>query len=214
MPQRVMLHAVGLHILDRQFVAGLVGVDGLVLGPVIAEDPLNVGNAPDGPDIADEERKADDTLKKSIDNGMVVGQIGQPATGKGRQQEEEANGKGQADGDGRPGDRAAEVGVFFALFLHGDLAAPHQRAHAQPQRVPEQRKAADKRLLAPGTGVDLGGQRLFVEDDFVLWVSDCHSHGLASAHHDAFDHSLATVILFAHADDCSIRAGRGQRNRG
>jgi hypothetical protein len=51
--------AVALDVLRRELVAGLVGVDRLVLGGVVLEDAPQVGQQRDQREVGDEQRDAD-----------------------------------------------------------------------------------------------------------------------------------------------------------
>ena len=108
-----------------------------------------------------------------------------------------ANREEQRDRDRRPGHRAGELDVLLPLFLHRDVSRPEQRAHAEPERVPQHAEAPNEGPLAPLPGINGRGQRLFVHDD--LAVRGAHRDGqlLPPAHHHAFDDCLSAVVEFS-----------------
>src|SRR6266851_1052877 len=72
------------------------GVDGFMLGPVIAEDALDIGYAANQVEISDQQGQANDTLEREAEPALT-NLVAQQASNEKRPQEEDGDGKAQRD---------------------------------------------------------------------------------------------------------------------
>src|SRR5260370_34542161 len=72
------------------------GVDGFMLGPVIAEDALDIGYAANQVEISDQQGEANDTLEREVEPALT-NRDAQLASDDKRPQEEDGDGKAQQD---------------------------------------------------------------------------------------------------------------------
>ena len=112
-----MLHAIGAHLIHREVGPGFVGVDGLVLGPVVAKDTRNLGDAPNRPQVDEEDHQPQQPLEDGIDHSVVTQEVGHELAQQRGQQEEERHAKEKAAGNGCPRHGTGEFNLFPALLL-------------------------------------------------------------------------------------------------
>ena len=85
-----MLHAEFLHIFYVQLYPGFIGIDGFVLGSMIAKDPLNLWDITNSPKVEHEKHHPNQPFQKRIDQWVVVDIGCYKTAGEGWQKEKES----------------------------------------------------------------------------------------------------------------------------
>src|SRR5713101_5302969 len=84
------------HMGNVERIAMFAGVDGFMLGPVIAEDALDIGYAANQVEISDQQAEANDTFEREAEPALT-NLVAQQASDEKRPQEEDGDGKAQRD---------------------------------------------------------------------------------------------------------------------
>ena len=192
-------------VLHGELQTPLVAEDGLMLGPVVLEGPVDVLHFRTEVQIQEEYDELHHTLQQVPQpHGGFREEVQQARGGQGGQNDEEEEGQAHAQ-DHRHGqdplheglaaelgfDPLFELGGFFLLF-RVELRRPHEGLHAVDQ-------GADEGEHAPDEGQTQGRVLVLDELQFILLdlqttllVADHDGLLLRAAHHDALDEGLST----------------------
>jgi hypothetical protein len=181
----------------RQFFPGLKGADGLVLGAVVLEDPADIREKRDAPDIEHQEGALDeavDGMKGEVGRGQgtahqITRLAAQPVGQEAEKEEGHEEGAPQGEGDAAPSQRFIFlVGIFF---LERGLGRKGQGLDAGDHGLDEDHRTPEEGALQHGVALRQGVIGLIFEDHRTVGTAHRDGHGVGGAHHDALQHGLA-----------------------
>ncbi len=178
-----------LHVLRLQRVAGLQRVDALVLGAVVFVDAADVRHEADAGDVADDDAEPDDALDDDHEQ-VAAEQVVQQVREEQRPGEEDAADDDEGDDHHAPHRCAAGLAVFLAQL---DVGRPHQRPHAERQRLPEHDDAPDEGYAPQKARID-AAERLLARGDVAVGPAAGDGHRPRPPNHHALDDGLAAVV--------------------
>ena len=197
----------GPHVLHRKLLAVLIAEDGLVLGPVVAEEPADIRRAGDKPHVQQQNDDLGETLGEVSDHIALRERLNEADDQRG-QEDEEKEGQQDAQHDGDADDDLLSLLeaemlldpfvelVRLALLLDRDeVGGIGQGLHALDHGLDKGDVAADERQTQDGIFVPDEADVLDLFHEAVLGAAD---DGLLAgpAHHDPFDQGLT-------ADGCA-----------
>ena len=181
-------------VFHGEVLAGLVGMDGHVLGAMVGVDAADVLHGGDAGHVGDQDDQPDDALDEVADHGGF--QVGvDEADGQQGKDEKYADAQGQGDGHCDSHGPLASGGVGSAGVVGlagGDDGGPLQGLHAVPQGFAEDQDAAHHWNAADASG-ETSADRLGVAEDVAVRAAHGQAVVAHPADHDAFDHRLAAV---------------------
>ena len=141
------------RILHRELDSGLVGCNGLVLGPVVLKDPADVLHERDAGYISQEQRNPEGTIREIKEDaapadGIVfcAEQVGEQE----RERQEESQSEGERQNDGpRHGERA-DLFFLSVVAIERFVRREIERSYSEPHRFEERCRATDDFFLQQG----------------------------------------------------------------
>ena len=190
------------HILHREGVACLVAGNGLVLGPVVLEHPVDLLHFGDAHHIGQEDAHLEHRFQHHLGPAAQRDKMVHAAHDKGGQHSEQQNGQQPAQ-NGCAGQQSV-LGLFAqmlpyplfksGLFLfgvvviaHADLGGVHHIAVTHDQAFDHGNRSPHQRDLCPDA---MGRRRLGLGLDGAIRLAHGAADELGAAHHDAFHQGL------------------------
>ena len=175
--------------LGRHRVPGFVGVDRLVLGPVVAEHPSDVREHGDAHDVADEEQKFEQPVPDVERNPVDVAAEAEPVHGDGQQvrhHDEQAHGEQE-----RHRERDGELPAldFLSGAFGGAFGGQVQGLDPVDEGFDERGETAQEGLFEPCAAGEAEPGASFDADGAVR-RADGQRIDVAVTHHDAFHDGL------------------------
>ena len=162
-------------------------------------------------DVADEDRRAQHPLDQPEEQRraeLVLDQAGQPD----RDDEEEADGEHQREGDRQAPDPAADLfPLSLLVLLELGVGGDAQRPEADLQRLAEGDDAAQDRQPPEPVALRPGLDRFGLDLDLALGTAHRDGPDRDAAHHHALQHRLAADRRVALGDQGAV--GHAQRVR-
>src|SRR6266849_3158449 len=174
---------------DLEWPSRLIGVDRLVLGPVVLEDAAHVAQKRDQRQVAQDEAHADDPFHEDEDEAPVL------MDGEAGKQEREADEDEECEDTGDR-DRAADLLLadFDSLAARVHVRRPHERFHAEMQLLADESESPHERKLPERVDVDRRFELAPIDND-LPGGREAHCDGVVplAAHHHAFDYRLSAI---------------------
>jgi hypothetical protein len=179
-----------LDPLRLELLAGLEGVDRLVLGPVVLEHAAQVGKERDRAQVDDEDGYADEALDQDEPRAVRDRQqIRKQGRADLEQRDREAD-RQQEREDERP---ARELGFRLLVVLGRCVVrGDGQRAEADRERLAERDHAPDDRQPEEPVPLHHGLDRAADLGDLPVRLADRDGPVRGAAHHHAFEDGLPT----------------------
>ena len=159
-----------------------------MLRAMIAKKTFDIRHKTDCPDITDQQNQTKDALDQVVQpRAPAKIMFGKPTNAR-RKQEEQADADRQRQAQCEIERRAFKFFIFTRLGVRGK----GQRAHAQPERVPEQDHAAEEWDFSNARTID---RREIFLVNYNVTIGRTHGNGksLSTTHHNAFDNSLPSI---------------------